>query len=342
MTQKRVRPFEKSAQVIFRGYSLPLQRVMTDFGADESFSAAAKKIKEPYGIEVSIMAAQRIAEEHAKIIHLEEDSRHQEQLSSNQNQGAAVIISEIDGSMLPIVDIQIPADKTNEKRDRRKHRKLVYKEARLALSHEKDSVTPVYTATMGDVKEAGKQLRFSAEAVGFNAKTKVHGVGDGAAWIANQFEEQFAANSSYLIDFYHLCEYLAAAAKSISPQNSKWLEHHKSLLKQSKAEQVLLALEPYIESPSTTDENAPVRRACYRYLKNRDGQFKYKEALENGLPIGSGEVESEHRYISQKRLKLAGAWWKEDNAAHMLSLRVLRANNYCQGYWEKARLKSAA
>lgn len=278
MTQKRVRPFEKAAHVICRGYSLPLQRVMTDFGADESFSGAAKKIKEHYGIEVSVLAT---------------------------------------------------------------HRKLVYKEARLALSHQKDSVTPFYTATMGDVREAGKQLRFSAEAVGFNAKTKVHGVGDGASWIANQFEEQFASNATYLIDFYHLCEYLAAAAKSIAPQNSKWLEHQKSLLKKSEVKQVLLALKPHIESSSTADENAPVR-ACYRYLKNRDGQFMYKEALENDMPIGSGEVESEHRYISQKRLKLAGAWWKEDNAANMLSLRVLRANNHWQGYWDKVRLKSAA
>lgn len=101
-----------------------------------------------------------------------------------------------------------------------------------------------------------------------------------------------------------------------------------------------MALKPYLESSNISDENAPVR-ACYRYIENRLGQFSYKETLENELPIGSGEVESEHRYISQKRLKLAGAWWKDSNAANMLSLRVLRANNNRDSYWNTVRLKAA-
>jgi len=56
--------------------------------------------------------------------------------------------------------------------------------------------------------------------------------------------------------------------------------------------------------------------------------------LENGLPIGSGEIESAHRYIIQRRLKLVGAWWKADNVKSMLSLRVLRANGDWNNYWE--------
>jgi hypothetical protein len=36
----------------------------------------------------------------------------------------------------------------------------------------------------------------------------VHCVGDGARWIANQVEEKFGSNGTYLIDFYHLCQEL--------------------------------------------------------------------------------------------------------------------------------------
>ena len=142
-------------------------------------------------------------------------------------------------------------------------------------------------------------------------------------------------------DFYHLCEYLAEAAKSILTNGHAWVEQQKLLLKNSQVTDVLMALKPYIEPSNVPDEHAPVR-ACYRYIENRDGQFLYKEALEKNLPIGSGEVESEHRYISQKRLKLAGAWWKDINAANMLSLRVLRANNHWKNYWENTRLKTVA
>ena len=42
----------------------------------------------------------------------------------------------------------------------------------------------------------------------------VHAVGDGAPWIVGQVEEQFADQGRTLIDFYHVCEYLAAASRS--------------------------------------------------------------------------------------------------------------------------------
>lgn len=54
-----------------------------------------------------------------------------------------------------------------------------------------------------------------------------------------------------------------------------------------------------------------------------------------GLPTGSGEIESAHRYVIQDRLKRAGAWWKLKNARHMLALalRACRANPVWDRYW---------
>lgn len=54
--------------------------------------------------------------------------------------------------------------------------------------------------------------------------------------------------------------------------------------------------------------------------------MNYREALAEGLPIGSGEIESAHRYVAQKRLKLPGAWWLAEHAEHMLALRINRLN----------------
>ena len=84
------------------------------------------------------------------------------------------------------------------------------------------------------------------------------------------------------------------------------------------------------------DKEAPVR-ACYRYINNRPNYLDYKGAIENDLPVGSGEIESAHRYISQNRLKIAGSWWREDNCSDMLALRICRANNGdWDTYWRKA------
>ena len=54
------------------------------------------------------------------------------------------------------------------------------------------------------------------------------------------------------------------------------------------------------------DADAPIRR-CYRYMANRAGQFAYRKAIAAGRPIGSGEIESAHRYVVQQRLKRPGA-----------------------------------
>ena len=89
------------------------------------------------------------------------------------------------------------------------------------------------------------------------------------------------------------------------------MEQQKTRLKTSQAKPVLQALAPYREAGDTPDDDAPVR-ACYRYLTNRLDQLDYQGALSNNLPIGSGEIESAHRYIVQARIKRAGAWWKPD------------------------------
>ena len=88
---------------------------------------------------------------------------------------------------------------------------------------------------------------------------------------------------------------------------------------------MLKALRPYREADPVPDKSAPVRCA-YRYLHNRPEQLDYKGAIAAELPIGSGEIESAHRYVIQQRLKRAGSWWKAENAEAMLALRVLREN----------------
>lgn len=161
----------------------------------------------------------------------------------------------------------------------------------------------------------------------------MHSVGDGAPWIVKQVQRVFGQHGTYLVDFYHLSEYLAAAAPRCAPQTpGPWLAQPQAQLKRGAVAEVQTGLVPSLEAPEVPDALAPVR-GCYRYLTNRPGQFEYQRALAADLPIGSGEIESAHRYVIQQRLKLAGAWWTEATAAAMLALRTLRANGEWQQYW---------
>jgi len=111
-------------------------------------------------------------------------------------------------------------------------------------------------------------------------------------------------------------------------------------VKKSNVSAVLDAMKPHIEPESTADDKAPVRK-CLRYINNRPGQFDYKSAIEADLPTGSGEIESGHRYVIQKRIKLPGAWWKKENADNMLALRTLRVNGGWDEYWAQEFKRAA-
>lgn len=74
-------------------------------------------------------------------------------------------------------------------------------------------------------------------------------------------------------------------------------------------------------------------RNGHRYLTNRTDCLDYPRALELGLPIGSGMIESGHRHVLQARLKKAGAAWLLENADHIANLRVLRANRQWLSLW---------
>jgi hypothetical protein len=299
-----------------------------------SFQEAQKKLKEHYRLEIPLSSVQSIVENHAKNV-FEFIENDKEKLKGGN---AKQLIAEMDGSMIPVVDTAIPKE---GKKDRRRCRKIRWQEARLCFVRDSNQITPIFFATMGDTERAGSLLYRAALRVGFGAKTKVHGVGDGAKWIEAQMKRVFCKNVKYLIDFYHVSEYLAAAAEhSWTSEKEKWRREIQELLKESKHEEVLKRIKKRLpldwleqrEEKSDIEDN-PVEK-CYRYLNNRKDCLDYKDALDKDLPIGSGEIESSHRYVIQKRLKIAGAWWKPETAENMINLRVLRANNDWDDYWK--------
>ncbi len=314
-----------------RGCSRPLQRVVTDFGADVAFAQVEDKLVEHYGILLPESTIRRVTEAHAQIIYTTTPIDE----AWPDAAGCRTVIVEMDGGMVPIVE----ADTAQT--DRRKGKTLQWKEAKLCLAHTAGSQTLSYGGTLqGDVDAAGKQLFGCAKSAGFGKTTQVHAVGDGAEWIARQVEERFGSQGGYLVDFYHVCDYLGAAAAAIHPEADAakaWFNQQKDALKTGQCADVLESLRGHLEASEVPDSQASVR-SCYRYLSRRQDQLDYPRALANDLPIGSGEIESAHRYIVQKRLKLPGSWWCASNAEHMLALRLNRANRQWDDYWNQARM----
>lgn len=241
---------------------------------------------------------------------------------------AQCLIGEMDGAMIPIVIFE-----NNGNLDKRKWRKVGWKEARLSVVRGYKSLTRIFLATLGSTERAGDLLGRCAKRLGCGEQTKMHCLGDGAFWIQEQVERVFGTKGSYLVDFFHLSEYLSgAASQCCTDEARKWLHERQEEMKRGQIEKVIGMLKSYEEQTDTQEENGSVRK-CLRYIENRPGQFKYNEALAAELPIGSGEIESANRSVVQKRLKIAGAWWKPETAEHMLALRCMRINGDWERYW---------
>jgi hypothetical protein len=293
------------------------------------------KLVEHYGIVLGESTIRRVTEGHARTIF---EAAEPGAAGSQRCCRSTVVVAEMDGGMVPVV---VP-DATSP--DRRKGKRLQWKEAKLCLAHPQGSKTLAYGGTVqGDVDAAGLKLLRCVESAGFGKDTRVHAVGDGAPWIADQVESQFGTQGSYLLDFYHVCDYLSAAAKAIVPseqERTAWLDEQKARLKTRRCDELFQTLLPHVEPSAIDDCDAPVRQ-CYRYLSNRRTQLDYQRTLDQKLPIGSGEIESAHRYIVQQRLKRPGSWWLVENADYMLALRINRANRQWNAYWS-TDLKQAA
>ena len=315
----RFRPFSQSVGLKPLAYSRHLQRALTDFGAEESFARAAERVREHYGIEISPSTIRVCTLQHGGCILKAAD---QVQLPR-----AREIVTQIDGSLIPVVASEATAE------DKRKRKKLFWREVRLCSARPKGKARSLYGATLGSLEATASMWRETAQKAGLTERTHVHGVGDGAPWIVEKFKENFP-QGRFLLDFYHLSEYLAQAALAICGEKKTrpWLRRQQGRLLQNQWPKVLRALEAHIEPPEALTDASPVRQA-YRYLSERNEHLDYATALRQGNPIGSGEIESGHRHVVQHRLKLPGAWWREVNAQRMLNLRTARANGTWQHYW---------
>lgn len=314
----RLRPFYQLTGIQHRDYSNRLQRVMTDFGAEESFKRASARLKEHYGMEINSESIRQQTLRHGKAIGA---------IAPVPHPAAKELVTEMDGSLIPVVQ---PA----KSGDRRKNKTLVWREVRVCCARTVGKESPVYGATLGTLESCSLLWEQTARSAGLNPKAYVHGVGDGAPWILEKFKENFAEQGQYLLDFYHVSEYLAGAAPVIAGEKKAlaWVRRQQGRLLNNQVAQVLRSLSTHLEPESQAE--TPVRDA-YRYISQRRANLDYRSAREKKLPIGSGEIESAHRHLIQKRLKLSGSWWKETNAQALITLRTARANQCWETYWSK-------
>ena len=316
---KRINPFEELTGISNHCYSIRFQKLITDFGVEESFGLAAQRMKEHHGVEINVSSARKITEYHAGRAAIAENS-----LPTQVKQPSKQLIVEMDGEMVPVVEYFSSVD-------RRKNKKNLWQELRIGTAQNFGETTWQYACSFQDTNQLGDRMKTVVLRLGYMEQTKVHGPGDGAAWIAAQGERIAGKNYTHLIDLFHLCEYFSGAVAAWQENTKDEVGRLKDLSKKGKITKVVEELRQRQKDFS----NHKGIQSCISYIENRPGQFEYQRAIKLGLPIGSGKVESSHRSLMQKRLKKPGTWWLRKNAEKIADLRTLRANGGWNLLWQR-------
>ena len=91
----------------------------------------------------------------------------------------------------------------------------------------------------------------------------------------------------------------------------------------------LQRLRPVTETAATAIEH------LIGYLRQHRERINYRAERKGGYPLGSGGIESAHKFICHARLKRSGAWWYVANSNHMLALRCAKYNGTFERVFER-------
>ena len=154
----------------------------------------------------------------------------------------------------------------------------------------------------------------------------VHVVGDGAPWIWNLADDHFGTRTE-VVDFYHASEHLWAVARALhgtgTPDAAAWAGARIGDLYKEGSAPVRAAL---ARAQAPTEAAAEVLRVERGYFTTNADRMNYPAIRDQGLPIGSGAVESSARHVVQQRMKRAGQRWSAHGGRPMLALRACYAS----------------
>ena len=161
---------------------------------------------------------------------------------------------------------------------------------------------------------------------------------DGASWIRNWIEDAYP-DAIAILDFFHAKEYLCEFAKEYfkdEEKRKKWIDEQVDLLIESQTRQVINTL---IELNEINPTKMGKTIIDYYTANINRMDYKYYLTVGKGL-IGSGAIESAHKTVIQKRMKLSGQRWTKKGACNMLCIRTIKMN----GQWDKVvdRIKANA
>jgi hypothetical protein len=323
------------------GRSEAVNRALRDFGSEEAFGQAATRFKEHYHYALSSSTGSRVTKQVAQEAQtyveqtLAAARENAEEVGDKARARVETLLVELDGCDIRTAQL-LPVANTTETSPVRQFPKKVkqinWREVRIGLARSLESMDKIYIGKMASYPEVVGQLVDAARLVGMSSGTQVVGVADGGNGLKEEVEQQFDT-LQFILDKKHVKDHLYETAEALGiarKDRPGWVKAHVETIRSGEVAQFISELEEIY----TTTQNHRVKRLI-GYLHRFADALNYHKFKERGYPVGSGEIESAHKSVPQKRLKLPGACWHPDSINPMLALRILRAHEWWEDFWHK-------
>lgn len=345
-TKESARPVNNVLGLQHHGRSVGVERALSDFGNEESFAHAALRFAEHYGWELGRTTVLRVVEQRAR----EAETYVRDRLAQSRDcydeplatrPGADRLLVEFDGCELRTGTLVSARnrERTEVLKLPRRKRVTAWRDVRVGLTGPVDAPDErTYVAGMLDYPRIVGQLFNAACDQNLSSQTKVTAVADGGNGLREELDAQFPG-LRFVLDRPHLKGHLYEVAEAhglTGEEREGWVSRVIERIDKGKARDVIQELSKH-KGRGKTRTNRFVK-----HLTRFADAVHYEAIREAGLPQGSGEVESCHRWLPQKRMKLPGAWWHPDTVNPMLALRVVRANGWWSNFWRERAQKAVS
>lgn len=300
-----------------------MQELMTYAGQLDCYNQSNEIISKFTGVDISVMQVDRVTDTYGSLLEQQaatEPSLEVEEVMELKPDEAVYAMT--DGSM-----ILTREDGWNEVKLGR-----IFKESQcMEVGGERGWIkTSIYEALLGSSKAFTRRFEQKLDAYRCLGKRLIFII-DGAIWMKNWITDAYPEGTQVL-DWFHACEHLCEFGKEYfrdEGEKNKWIEEQKALLYESKTTEVINNI---ISLVTTTESVENSKNKLLQYYQTNKDRMDYKQYRTMGAGlIGSGAIESAHRTVIQKRMKLSGQRWTKKRAQNMLTLRCARLS----GKWDK-------
>lgn len=290
-----------------------LQELIVFLGSDHVFEQASETFDKLLGIQVCPKQIERVSEQIGQIIEEEQVSNT---IKVKENPCSETIAThyhyvEMDGSMILTRE---------EKWKEIKLGRVFSIPIKEALKDAQPQIgKSEYVAHLGSSEEFLPRLQTIVPKVQHPIF-----IADGAPWIWRWVTEKYP-DAVQVLDYFHAMEYahnFAKVAFADKVEYDNWIAGVRNYLLTDRVEALTRHLDWLADR--VVPESLPMLTKLKEYYLRNMHRMYYGTLRENGVLIGSGAIESAHRNVIQKRMKLSGQRWSMKGARAILQLRVTK------------------